>query len=94
MVAAEDAAAKVQKVEGDGIGVADTGPRVWRAAELVGDHARLRDGEAFANYGHVDASVVRDSDSEVAAVLVSPHISLGAGGYYACPYYGYGCGDG
>lgn len=83
-----DAASEVQEVEGDGAGVVGTGPDVWRATDVIGDYARLRDGEAFENYGYVDDIVVRDG--QIAAVVVTPDVGWGAGGYYAYPYRGYG----
>jgi sporulation protein YlmC with PRC-barrel domain len=87
---AGDAASEVQEVEGDGPGMVGTGPRVWRAYEFIGDYARLRDGDGFVNYGYVDDLIVRDG--QIAAVVVSPDVGWGTGGYYAYPYYGYGYG--
>ena len=87
VVTASDAASEVEEVEGDGAGVVDTGGRVWRAGELIGDYARLKDGDGFANYGYIDDLIVRDG--KVAAVVVSPDVAWGGGGYYAYPYYGY-----
>jgi sporulation protein YlmC with PRC-barrel domain len=77
---------EVQEVGGDNAGVVATGPLVWRATDLIGDTARLReDGEAFADYGYVDDIIVRGE--EIAAVVVGPGAGLGASGYYAYPYY-------
>ncbi|WP_188716016.1 PRC-barrel domain-containing protein [Paracoccus acridae] len=87
VVTASDATSDVEEVEGDGAGVVDTGRRVWRAGELIGDYARLKDGDGFANYGYIDDLIVRDG--KVAAVVVSPDVGWGGGGYYAYPYYGY-----
>lgn len=64
-------------------------PRAWRASELIGDYARLTEGEGFANYGYVNDLVLRDG--QVAAVVVQPDRGYGAG-YRAYPYYGYGRG--
>jgi sporulation protein YlmC with PRC-barrel domain len=81
----------VQEVGGDNAGVLATGPRVWRATDLIGDTARLREeGEEFVNYGYVDDIIVQGE--EIAAVVVGPGAGLGADDYYAYPYYGYGYG--
>ncbi|MFD2816728.1 PRC-barrel domain-containing protein [Paracoccus aerius] len=87
VVTASDATSEVEEVEGDGADVVDTGRRVWRAGELIGDYARLKDGNGFTNYGYIDDLIVRDG--KVAAVVVSPDVAWGGGGYYAYPYYGY-----
>lgn len=84
---ATEAATEVQEVESDNAGVALTGQRAWRAAELIGDYARLKDGDSWANYGYVDDLIVRDGQIE--AVVVSPDARWRAPGpYYAYPYYG------
>lgn len=90
VVAAGDAATDIVEVEGDGLGTVNTGPRVWRATELIGDYVRLRDGDVFTNYGYVDDLIIRDG--QIAAVVVSPDVTWGTPGYYAYPYYGYGYG--
>lgn len=77
-----DAATQIQEVGGDGWGEIITGPRVWRATELIGDYARLQDGGQFAEYGMVDDIIIRDG--QVAAAVVTPDL---VGGYYAYPYY-------
>lgn len=65
----------------------ETGPDVWRATELLSNTARLRDGEAAANYGLVSDIVVQGD--RIAAVLVTPDPALGArGGVYGYPYAG------
>jgi len=64
-------------------------PRAWRASELIGDYARLTQGETFAPYGYVNDIILRDG--EVAAVVVQPSRGYGAG-YRAYPYYGYSWG--
>jgi sporulation protein YlmC with PRC-barrel domain len=87
MVTVTEASSDVEKVTGDGADVVDTGRRVWRAGELIGDYARLKDGDGFTNYGYVDDLIVRDG--KVAAVVVSPDVAWGGGGYHAYPYYGY-----
>lgn len=70
---------------------APTGPRAWRATELMGDYARLLEDDRFVNYGYVNDLVLKDG--ELAAVLVTPNAAWGWGpGPYAYPYYGYGYG--
>ena len=64
-------------------------PRAWRASELIGDYARLRQGEALVNYGYVNDLILQDG--EVAAVIVQPRGAFGPG-FRAYPYYGYGFG--
>ena len=61
-------------------------PRAWRASELIGDYARLRDGNAYGDYGYVSDLILRDN--KVAAVVVQPRAGYGPG-YRAYPYYGY-----
>lgn len=77
---------EVQEVGGDNAGVVATGPLVWRATDVIGDTARLREeGEAFVDYGYVDDLIVRGE--EIAAVVVGPGAGLAAPDYYAYPYY-------
>lgn len=90
VISAEEAATEVQEVAGDNVGVAGTGPRVWRATELIGDYARLRDGEGVVNYGYVDDIVVRGD--QIAAVLVSPDVGQDRYGLYGYPFHGYAAG--
>jgi sporulation protein YlmC with PRC-barrel domain len=90
IITAFEASEDIEAVEGDNAGVALTGPRAWRATELIDDYARLRDGDGFANYGYVDDLVIRND--ELAAVVVRPDVGWGAPGLYAYPYYGYGYG--
>jgi sporulation protein YlmC with PRC-barrel domain len=91
VLGAKEAATEIEEVGGDNAGVVLTGPRAWRAAELIGDYARLKDGDAWVSYGYIDDLVVRDG--QVAAVVVSPDTRWGVPGrYYAYPYYGYGYG--
>ena len=61
--------------------------RRWRATELIGDYATLKDVD---QYGIVDDLIVKDGQLE--AVVVSPDVAYGTRGYYAYPYYGYGYG--
>jgi len=84
---AVEASADIQEVEGDGLGEVTTGPAIWRATELIGDYARLREAEEeFVNYGFINDLIVRDG--KIAATVVSPDVGYGASGYYAYPYYG------
>ena len=77
-------------MEGDGLDAVETGPRVWRATEVIGDYVRLLDGGALANYGYVDDLIVRGD--RIVGVLASPDLTWGVGGLNAFPYYGYGYG--
>lgn len=90
LLTAEEAGATIEEVAGDDAGVALTGPRAWRATEVIGDYARLKEGEGFANYGYVDDLIIRDG--QIAAVVVSADMAGAAPGIYAYPYYGYGYG--
>jgi sporulation protein YlmC with PRC-barrel domain len=90
VVAAGAAASDIQQVSGDNAGLVETGPRVWQARELIGDYVRLRDGDAFENYGFIDDILIRDGQIE--AVVVRPDVTWGTPGLYAYPYYGYGYG--
>ncbi|MEO3432638.1 PRC-barrel domain-containing protein [Inquilinus sp. CAU 1745] len=63
-----------------------TGPRVWKASELIGDYALLNDGDAA--YGYVD-DLIFDDQGMIMAVIVDPAVGTGR---YAYPYYGYGYG--
>lgn len=65
--------------------------RGWRASELIGDYARIRDGDVYSNYGYVNDLIL--SDGQVAAVVVQSDAAYG-GGYRAYPYYGYDAGYG
>ncbi len=87
LLTTQEAGANIAEVAGEDLGVVLTGPRAWRATEDIGDYARLRDGEAFVNYGYVNDLIIRDG--ALAAVLVSPDVTWGAPGLYAYPYYGY-----
>ncbi|TGN61820.1 PRC-barrel domain containing protein [Paracoccus liaowanqingii] len=63
--------------------------RGWRASELIGDYARIRDGDAYSNYGYINDLLLRDG--QVAAVVVQANEAYGSG-YRAYPYSGYGGG--
>lgn len=66
-----------------------TGPRAYKATELLGDYVRLKDG---VNYGYV-RDIAFTNDGRLHAVVVQPDVTYtGAGGYFAYPYYGYGYG--
>lgn len=72
-------------------GTAGTGqPRVWRASELIGDTARLKNK---ADYGYVQ-DLIFDRQGKLTAVVVEPRFTgdRNAAGPYAFPYYGYGAG--
>lgn len=87
LVTAAEATGSVQTVDDD----LETGPRTWRATDLIGDYARLRDEDTYANYGYIEDIIIRNG--EVAAVLVSADVGWGGQrGTYAYPYYGYGYG--
>jgi sporulation protein YlmC with PRC-barrel domain len=78
---------EVAELEGGLFQDYETGPNIWRATELLNNAARLREGEAFANYGLVSDMVVQDG--RIAAVLVTPDAGFGAaGGLYGYPYAG------
>ena len=62
-----------------------TGPRAWRASELINDYVRLQDG---VGYGIVQ-DIVFSQDGDVEAVVVYPDVGYGIGPPYAYPYYGY-----
>lgn len=79
-------AAKGQVVSG--VDSADTGAQLWRASDLIGDYARVRkdDGEGWVDYGYISDLIIRDG--QVAAVVVTPDVGWGYGGYRAYPYDG------
>jgi sporulation protein YlmC with PRC-barrel domain len=83
-----EAAGDVQVVDDD----LATGPRAFRATELIGDYARIKDGDGVANYGYVNDLIVRGD--QLQAVVVNPDAGYGARGAYAYPYYGLGLGYG
>lgn len=65
--------------------------RAWRASELIGDYARVRNGDSMVNYGYINDFILLDG--EVSAVIVEPAPGTNTrGGYRAYPYYGYGWG--
>lgn len=84
-ITAEEAATDVVTHVDD----AETGPRAWRATELIGDYARLQNAETWSNYGYVNDVIIKDG--QIAAVVVSPDAAWGTGPY-AYPYFGYGYG--
>lgn len=63
-------------------------PRLFRATDLIGDYARVRDAGAFVNYGYVNDLIIKDGKLE--AVVVTPNAGYGVAGPYAYPYYGWG----
>lgn len=62
-----------------------TGPREFRVNELIGDYARLRQGQG---YGSVRDVVFR-KDGSLIAVLVNRDVRYGSG-MFSYPFYGYG----
>lgn len=67
------------------------GARIWRISELIGDYARLSDGEdGYTNYGYVNDVIMEDGN--VKAIVVQPNTSWGMRGDRAYPFYGYGYG--
>jgi sporulation protein YlmC with PRC-barrel domain len=63
-----------------------TGPRAWKASELINDYVALQD---VPSYGMVQ-DIVFNQDGNVEAVVVYPDVAYGVGRPYAYPYYGYG----
>lgn len=86
MIFEVEADATIEAVDDD----AETGPRVWRATELIGDYVRLLDGDGYINYGYVNDIIIHDD--AVAAVMVRPGTTWGTPGVYGYPYYGYAYG--
>ncbi|MEX2479995.1 MAG: PRC-barrel domain-containing protein [Gammaproteobacteria bacterium] len=64
-----------------------TGPRLWKATEVLGDYALLADR---AGYGYVEDLII-DDQGMVDAIVVSAASRYGPGSY-AYPFYGYGYG--
>ncbi len=64
-----------------------TGPRVWKATELMDDYALLTGSLA---YGYVD-DLIFTNDGMLHAVVVDPDLAY-ATGPVAYPFYGYGYG--
>ena len=62
-----------------------TGPRAWRATELMDDYVSLED---VRGYGYVN-DLIFNNDGQLQAVIVNPDVGYGTRGYYAYPYYGY-----
>lgn len=83
-----EAVTDIEQVSGDNAGVVGTGPAVWRATEVIGDYARLKDGDGWANYGYVSDLILHDG--KIAAVVVGPDVTWGRPGLYAYPYYAAG----
>ncbi|ORE94018.1 PRC-barrel domain-containing protein [Aurantimonas sp. 22II-16-19i] len=85
---ADTAASQVTELEGGWFSDVDTGPRVWRAAELIDDYARYQDDSRWNNYGYVDDILV--DNGSISAVVVRPDRSYGGNnGLFAYPFYGY-----
>lgn len=62
-----------------------SGPRAWRATELLGDYVKLKDVPAFA----IVDDLIFDKDGQLQAVVVIPDIVYGVPGRYLYPFYGY-----
>ncbi len=73
---------------------AATGPRAFRATDLLGDYVNLED---YRGYAVVD-DLIFSPDGELQAVTVLPDVAYGTatnqpvGAPYAFPYYGFGFG--
>lgn len=66
-----------------------TGPRAFRATELMGDYARIRDNnDNFANFGYVNDLII--ADERLQTVVVDPETGYGMNDAYGYgyPYYG------
>lgn len=88
VLTASTAQSEVTEVDGGWFSDVDTGPRVWRATELIDDYARYQGGSSWTNYGYVDDVLIQDG--QISAVVVRPDNSFGRGnGLYSYPYYGY-----
>ena len=65
----------------------ELGPRAWRASELIGDLARIRDNNQYRGYGYVSDLIF--SEGRVLATIIDRDVGYGPRGPYAMPYYGY-----
>lgn len=65
-------------------GDVESGPRAFRATELIGDYVAL---DGMNDYGYVN-DLVFDKAGALQSVVVNQNSMLG-GGYRAYPYYGY-----
>ncbi|MGV0820620.1 PRC-barrel domain-containing protein [Martelella sp. AMO21009] len=83
-LAAREASSETQVVDDD----LRTGPVAFRATDLIGDFARVEDGDIYSDYGYINDLVI--DDGRLAAVVVSPEDGYGVRRPYAYPYYGYG----
>ncbi|MCK5934136.1 MAG: PRC-barrel domain-containing protein [Fulvimarina manganoxydans] len=91
-ITAEQVNNQVVNVEGGWFQEVDTGPRLWRAGELIDDYVRYQGSDnSWTNYGYVDDILI--SDGKIQAVVVQPGSGTGfTNGRYAYPFYGYGYG--
>lgn len=80
VLTAAEARADVANVPED----ARTGPRAWRATELIGDYARLSDGPRQVNYGYIHDLII--SDDRIQAIVVAPDVSRDQESLRAVPY--------
>lgn len=81
-----------------GIDNEELGPRAWRASELIGDIARVRnpgaqEPSAYDGYGYVEDLVFNNGKITAAVVDLDPAGPDGPG-EIAYPFYGYGYGYG
>ncbi|WP_230531965.1 PRC-barrel domain-containing protein [Microvirga roseola] len=67
----------------------ETGPRLWKATDLMDDYAYLR---GDVGYGYVN-DLIFSTDGTLQALVVNAATAYG-GGYRAFPAYGYGYGAG
>ncbi|WP_324765460.1 PRC-barrel domain-containing protein (plasmid) [Sinorhizobium meliloti] len=65
----------------------ELGPRAWRASELIGDLARIRENNQYRGYGYVSDLIF--SEGRVLATIIDRDAGYGLRGPYALPYYGY-----
>lgn len=85
---ADTAANQITELEGGWFSDVDTGPRIWRATELIDDYARYQGSNRWTNYGFVDDILI--DDDQISAVMIRPDNSFGGNnGLFAYPFYGY-----
>ncbi|MCQ0989842.1 PRC-barrel domain-containing protein [Jiella marina] len=89
LIGAETASSQIADLESGWFSDAETGPRVWRASELIDDYVRYQGDQSWTNYGYVDDVMI--TDGEISAVVVRPDTGYGGfnNGLYSYPYYGY-----
>lgn len=65
-----------------------TGMNAFRASDLIGDYARIRNGTRMVDYGYVNDLVIKDG--KLQSVIVTPQEGYGVSGSYGYPYHGRG----